>query len=160
GNGPRGFARQLVVRGTLRMLDAFLAVGAPQRQFALDFGVPRERIFSSPYAVDNDFFIAAASSHRAKRVAVLRQLGLDPALPTILFISKLTPRKRPGDLLNAYAGLDGVQANLVFVGDGPLRPSLEQAVSDCRLSNVRFVGFKNQHELPAFYAAGDMFVLP
>src|SRR5262249_3984081 len=136
------------------------AVGTPQQQFAVQFGVPRDRIFLSPYAVDNDFFMAAASRHRLHRVALLHELGLDPQLPTILFISKLTSRKRPDDLLNAYTRLEGAQANLVFVGDGPLRQTLEQAVSERHLTSVRFVGFKNQQELPAFYAAADMFVLP
>jgi glycosyltransferase involved in cell wall biosynthesis len=48
---------------------------------------------------------------------------------------------------------------LVFVGDGEMLPALKAEAQ--RLgSNVRFLGFRNQSELPAFFDLCDVFVLP
>jgi glycosyltransferase involved in cell wall biosynthesis len=51
-------------------------------------------------------------------------------------------------------------AGLIFVGDGLLRLSLQQYAKEKGLSRVIFVGFKNQSELPKYYAVADIFVLP
>ena len=69
------------------------------------------------------------------------------------------------DLLRAYELLIvgyrlSLTPALVFVGDGILRPELEKYVKDHKLFNVHFVGFKNQTELPNYYAISDVFVLP
>jgi GxxExxY protein len=54
----------------------------------------------------------------------------------------------------------GCGIHLLFVGDGALRPELEKYAKEHNLKNVIFVGFKNQTELPDYYAMADVFVLP
>ena len=78
---------------------------------------------------------------------------------------KFQPRKRPDDLLLAYErlcrSLPGKPAPyLLFVGDGEMRDQLEASARDKRLAGVRFLGFRNQTELPAFFDLADAFVLP
>jgi glycosyltransferase involved in cell wall biosynthesis len=73
-------------------------------------------------------------------------------------------RKRPIDLLNAYAELspDGKcepRPYLLFVGDGEQRALLENRAARLRWSSIRFLGFKNQRELPRYYDLCDVFVL-
>jgi len=46
------------------------------------------------------------------------------------------------------------------VGDGVLRSNLEKYVKENNLKNIHFTGFKNQTELPQYYALADIFVLP
>jgi glycosyltransferase involved in cell wall biosynthesis len=41
-----------------------------------------------------------------------------------------------------------------------MRGNLEATVQTHQLKDVRFAGFRNQGELPAFYALADIFVLP
>jgi glycosyltransferase involved in cell wall biosynthesis len=48
---------------------------------------------------------------------------------------------------------------LIFVGEGSERARLEAAVAERRWHSVRFAGFQNQSELPAYYATADVFVL-
>ena len=58
------------------------------------------------------------------------------------------------ELLEAAAGLD---VTVVLGGDGPAREALEaRAPAD----NVRFLGFLDRDELPAFYSAMDVFAFP
>jgi glycosyltransferase involved in cell wall biosynthesis len=49
---------------------------------------------------------------------------------------------------------------LLFAGDGDLRAVLEARVEALGWSGVRFLGFKNQTELPPLYDLCDVFVLP
>ena len=73
----------------------------------------------------------------------------------------MIPRKRPFDLLRAYEKIqERMNAALVFVGDGIERSFLESYTKNNNLKNVYFTGFKNQTELPYYFAIADVFVLP
>ena len=151
--------------GLKRLVDGFLAIGTLNREYYRHYGISDEKIFSVPYAVDNAFFQAGAERAAAGREQLRRELGLAPGRPVILFVSKIEPRKRPADLLAAYLKLTKTGAvagppYLLFVGDGDQRRPLEEVVRDKELESVRFLGFKNQTELPAYYDLCDVFVLP
>ena len=63
--------------------------------------------------------------------------------PFILFLGNLRPVKGVDDVLDAFAQVDFLDRpiHLVFVGDGKLRPTLEQRVFEMSLSDrVHFVG--------------------
>lgn len=165
----RGPVRRAIKTALLPRLfasvDAFLAIGRANREYYRHYGVSDSRIFDMPYAVDNEFFRARAAAAAAQREALRRELNLAPDRPVILYAAKFQPRKRPGDLWEAYRQLsaDGTREPtpyLLFVGDGELRPALEAAVKATGWSSVRFLGFRNQTEMPALYDLCDVFVLP
>ncbi len=152
-------------KGLNRLVDGFLAIGSLNREYYRHYGIPEEKIFWMPYAVDNGFFQTEARKAGTRREEWRRELGLAPGRPVILFLSKLEPRKRPADLLAAYIHLsrEAVMAEppyLLFVGEGEQRQPLEELAREMRLEGVRFLGFKNQTELPAYYDLCDVFVLP
>jgi glycosyltransferase involved in cell wall biosynthesis len=153
--------RQVLTR-LFRQIDAFLAIGTANRDYYVNHGVPDGKIFMMPYAVDNARFQAAATEPAAERVRAA--LGLSRDRPVVLFASKLQPRKRPHDLWEAYARLSSHGEEpvpyLIFVGEGSERAALEAAVARRGWNSVRFVGFQNQTEMPAYYALADVFVLP
>jgi glycosyltransferase involved in cell wall biosynthesis len=153
--------RRAAQRAVFRRVDAFLAIGSANRDFYVARGVAPERIHLAPYSVDNDYFRDGIASAGARRAALLNELQLSPSLPIVLFASKLQPRKRCGDLLQAYEAIrDHARAQIVVVGDGSERAPLVEYARSRRLDEVRFVGFKNQSELPAYYDLCDLFVLP
>ena len=165
---PRGplkrLAKTLFFRALRQACDGYLAIGSLNREYYLQRGVAEDRIFHFPYAVDNARFQAAAATAAERREALHAKLGLEAGRSIILFVAKLIPRKRPGDLLEAYSRLSGDPAfgrpYLLFVGDGELGPSLERRAAAQGLNSVRFLGFKNQFELPWLYGLADVFVLP
>jgi len=165
----RNFSKRLLKRvffaGLKRLADGFLAIGSLNREYYRHYGITDDKIFSMPYAVDNAFFQAGAEKAAAGREQLRRELALEAGRPVILFVSKIEPRKRPADLLAAYIKLTktGEVAGppyLLFVGEGEQRRPLEEVVQEKRLDAVRFLGFKNQTELPAYYDLCDVFVLP
>ena len=165
---PRGplkrLAKTLFFGALKQACNGFLAIGSLNREYYLERGVAEDRIFHFPYAVDNARFQAAAATAAERREALRAELGLEAGRPIILFVAKLIPRKRAGDLLEAYSRLSVDPAfgapYLVFVGDGELRTTLERHAAAQGLDSVRFLGFKNQSELPGLYDLADVFVLP
>lgn len=159
------WTKQCIFPSFLRLVDGFLAIGTLNREYYLHYGVPKERIYMMPYAVDNGYFQARAEAVRTNREDLRSKLKLTVGRPVILYVSKFQPRKRAADLLNAYIHLspNGVQEPnpyLLFIGDGEERPHLEAQVRKLGWTSVRFLGFKNQSELPYFYDLCDVFVLP
>ncbi|MHB8382857.1 MAG: glycosyltransferase family 4 protein [Candidatus Binataceae bacterium] len=145
----------------LRHIDACLPIGVRNRQYYRTYGVPEAKLFAMPYAVDNEFFRAGAQAARTGRERLRLELGLAPGRPIVLFASKLQPRKRAADLLEACAALRPPRPFLLIVGDGEEREELEVRARDLGLlATVRFLGFRNQSELPRFYDLCDVFVLP
>ena len=164
-SSTRHLAKRIFFAGLRRTVDGFLAIGSDNRDYYASWGVSPAKIFMMPYCVDNDFFAARARAAEPVREELRRSLGLNRGRPVILFASKFELRKRPGDLLTAYRRLAGDwdQARvpyLVFAGDGELKQSIETEARASGLDHVKFLGFRNQTELPALYDLCDVFVLP
>lgn len=140
-------------------VDACVAIGTASRRFYLEHGVPDERMFLAPYAVDNDFFMTGSRLTESRRLSVRRELGIGPAERVTLFAGKLIEKKRPLDLLHA-ADASGIPQTVLFVGDGPLRARIETEARTLRRTRVVMAGFRNQSEMPRMYATADLFVLP
>jgi glycosyltransferase involved in cell wall biosynthesis len=126
-------------------------------------GVPNSKIFIVPYSVDNDRFIHSANLTNDQKVEVRRRYKIPVDRPSILYAAKFTPRKRPPDLLRAVQRLrmkTDRPFTLVMTGSGELELDLRAFAAEHAIDNVVFTGFVNQSELPALYAASDVFVLP
>jgi glycosyltransferase involved in cell wall biosynthesis len=145
----------------LRGFDQFLAIGAANREFYRQAGVPARRIHDCPYFVDNERFAAAAGALRDRRAALRRDWSIPEGATCFLFCGKLIPKKRPLDLLPALqaACAIGARAHLLVVGDGELMARARAIVERDRLP-VTFAGFLNQTEISRAYLAADCLVLP
>ncbi|SFF87851.1 Glycosyltransferase involved in cell wall bisynthesis [Halobacillus alkaliphilus] len=75
-------------------------------------------------------------------------------------IARLGPRKGHSDLLNALSRMNETshQVEVQIVGDGEMREALEAQVKSLRLSNVRFLGKRD--DIPSILSETDIFVLP
>jgi glycosyltransferase involved in cell wall biosynthesis len=157
--------KTMILPRFFKAIDGFLAIGTLNREYYLYYDVLPTKIFMMPYAVDNAFFQKKAEEARPYRESLRTELKLESGRPVILYASKFQPRKRPCDILEAYLRLspDDIQEPrpyLLFIGDGTERSCLEARVRGLSWSSVKFLGFKNQSELPKYYDLCDVFVLP
>lgn len=161
--------KRLVKRLFFRMLrnlgDGFLAIGTLNAQYYRFYGIAPDRIFCVPYAVDNDLFRETARAAERDREHLRSELGLEPGRPIILYVSKLSEVKRGVDLLEAYIQMSPDQAQephpyLIFIGAGDQRKILEDRAGAMHWSTIKFLGFKNQTDLPRYYDLCDVLVLP
>lgn len=153
--------KRQVYRVLLRQFDGFLTVGKRNREYLLHYGVSDRRLFFSPHFVDNAFFAAGAQQARARRSDLRAQWSCDDGSVVVLFVGKFLSLKRPTDIIRALALLNAERRETVavFVGAGGIEGEIQRAAQEL---NVRacFAGFRNQTELPAYYSAADVLVLP
>lgn len=119
---------------------------------------PASAVHFSPTGVDFDLF--SPGDRRAARTA----LGLPVHEPILLYVGRLSAEKGLEYLLDAFARLLprlDPAPRLVIVGSGPLRDSLQTQVDTLNVSHaVTFTGNLPAHELPQWYRAADVTVIP
>ncbi len=158
---PKKILKQIGLKSLFKKVSGFLSIGSYNSRFYKYYGVSKEKIFNVPYCVNNDFFISKAKELLPRKSELKKKIGLPADLPVILFSGKLIDAKCPMDLLKAYTKVFAkYKCALVYVGDGKLRKMLEEYARENNLEFVYFMGFRNQTELPEFYAMSDIFVLP
>ena len=128
---------------------------AVRRSVSACLGAPASRQIIIPFGVDARQFAAADQAAREEL-----ELGGGPIVGTVCRL--VEPKKGLSVLLQAIALLQrggGPPCQLLIVGDGPARPSLESlsrrlGVGDC----VRFTG--PRRDIPRILPLLDLFVLP
>ena len=158
--GVRPALAGLLRRLLFRRFAAALAVGQANAAYLRASGIPSDRIVHAPHAVDNDRFQAAAPQAEADAQRWRLELGIAPDAPVVLFAGKFEAKKRPQDLLAAFAALQHPTAVLVLLGAGALHESLREQAASLPAAQVRFIGFQNQASMPRAYALADVVVLP
>jgi glycosyltransferase involved in cell wall biosynthesis len=170
GRRPEIWWKKLVKRLTyprlLPKFDAHLYVGARNRDYLLGYGVAEDRLYFSPHFVDAGYFHNASTIAAAKgggRDAVRSRLGIPDNAFVFTFVGALIPRKCPEVFISAIRRyLEQCNSSNVFavvIGEGALRSTLEESSRDLH-ENVRFAGFVNQSEMPAYYSCADVIVVP
>ena len=152
--------KRIVLGNLFRRTSALLAIGRFNAEFYRAYAVPKEKIYMVPYAVNNDFFLSQADELADSKGKLKQEFGIAAELPVVLFSGKLIEKKRPSDLLKAFEYVSRTQkAVLVYVGAGSLEPELKQ-YAEAKHLPVVFAGFRNQTELPKWFAIADVFALP
>jgi phosphatidylinositol alpha-1,6-mannosyltransferase len=94
--------------------------------------------------------------------AMRERLGLT-GTPVVVCVSRMVPRKGQDTLIRAWPKVRAEvgDATLLLVGDGPYRADLARLAQQLDVASaVRFTGPVPQADLPAYYAAGDVFAMP
>ena len=145
----------------LRSCRAFVVPGKSSLQYLEGFGIPDQRIFIAPNAVDIALFSAPAQEARRKQFQVRAHLSLPSRY--FLYVGRLVKAKGVFELLETYAQLDTKvrsEVGLVFVGDGRDRAELMARALQIGTGIIQFPGFLQREELPDFYALADALVFP
>lgn len=145
--------------GLLRVYNAALYVGQRSLAYYRHYGYPPDQLFFSPHCVDSRRFSEESSDavREARRVA----LGIPADAFAPLFAGKLVDFKRPMDVVSAVAAYRaaGGKAEMIVAGSGALGPAVQARATELGVP-LHMLGFCNQSEMPAAYAAADCLVLP
>jgi len=111
---------------------------------------------TEPMVIPNTYYSYVALSPSPD---IRQRLTNSPEHHVAVYVGFLQPGKGLECLIDAAEYMEGVTVSIV--GDGVLRPALEAKVKEKRLEDrVRFVGWINTTELPAYVAAADVGVSP
>lgn len=142
-----------------RNTDFFFFIGKRNKKLLQHFEVPSEKLFFSPYCVDNNYFSNQYQILLPLRDSLRSTLGITPQQKVIIYSGKFIAKKNPMDLLKAFHKLDNSDYWLIFVGEGDLRSEMELYIQSHNIQKVILTGFINQDEISNFYVMGDVFVM-
>lgn len=148
------------LRATVDALGSADAVVAVSRQLArqvIGLGVKLERVNVVYGGVDRAIFSPGPKA--LARAAV----GMPPHSHVLLFVGNFVHVKGLDVLVEACASLArlGSPPTCYLLGDGPLRPAIQQLVDRHNLNALfHFVGTRPHESLPDWYRAADLLVLP
>lgn len=152
--------RAKILRALFRQAAGILVSGHQNAEYYRHYGADPGKFFFVPFAIDNERFARDSRFDPGEREAMRARFGASAEQRILVFSGKLVPHKDPLTLVRAVASMRHRKRVLIlFLGHGELRETLE---SYARRHDVRihFAGFVNQRDLPKYYAAGDLLVLP
>jgi glycosyltransferase involved in cell wall biosynthesis len=139
---------------------AIVATAEQERDELISGGLPAEKIVLRRNGVE-------APEHLPDGQEFRRRLGIADRTKVLLFLGRLSPKKSPDLLLQAFAGLQvepGIgSVELVFVGpdEAGMRSKLQTIAKQAGVAaRVHFCGPLDGDAKWAAYRAADLFVLP
>ncbi len=121
-------------------VDRYIALTEFARRKLIEGGLPEDKIIVKPNFVHPDPGPRVADSGYA------------------LFVGRLSREKGIGTLLRAWENLPGIPLNVV--GDGPLRPQVEEAVARGNHVQTELLGFRSREEVIALMREASLLVFP
>jgi glycosyltransferase involved in cell wall biosynthesis len=144
-------------RITERLCTALIAESAAIARVLVErHGMPPGRVTCIYRGVELETYRPAARQAEAIR----GELGLALDAPVVGTVGRLVYQKAQHVLLEAAARVARTCGDLqvLIVGDGPRRATLDRLRADLKLARCRLVGFRA--DVPAMLAAMDVFALP
>lgn len=106
----------------------------------------------TPIGLDDDRFAGCKCENDFRKEHKLEEKKV------LLYIGRMEQRRNPLFLLQLMESMPD-DYELVLIGDGPQMIDVVDYVKNHHLNNVLVLGKKQQEELPAIYAAADLFLL-
>ena len=170
-DSPRVQWREYIKRRIVDLYSTALVGGQRHIDYLVELGMPGERIFTGYDVVDNHYFARRALEIRNSKFEIRKEYGL----PENYFLAsaRFIEKKNLVCLIRAYARYrklavvrddrqrttDKRPWDLVLLGDGPLRETLNSQLSTLNLhGHVHLPGFRQYNELPVYYGLAKAFV--
>lgn len=147
--------RRLLDKVTLPLSDAVVSNSTAGQEYVIDRGAARDAVSVVYNGRDIDTYRSATPA------SIREELEIPSDAPVVGTVGRLLERKGHFDLLEAWTTVTDARpdAHLVFVGDGPARPDLEQRLSELNCADsVHFLGTRD--DVPALLNAMDVFAFP
>jgi glycosyltransferase involved in cell wall biosynthesis len=143
----------------IQSFDRFIAINRRIRQAFV------ERLRMDPGRIDLIYPAFDASRFQVRRdtpeemAARRRSAGLPADRPVFLFVGRMSPQKRPLDLVALAHRLrrEGAPAFFLMLGDGELAPEVDRAIAGGPPDSVRRMAFTDR--VPEILALGDGLVI-
>jgi glycosyltransferase involved in cell wall biosynthesis len=136
--GNRGWLRNSIAKLFFSLPDGIFTYGDRARQVMIRAGLDGDSIWPIHNSLDYDVQVAYRNNF-----SDIYKKHFGNSAPVLFFIGRLTPVKKLDMLIEAFSMMleKGIDANLVFVGDGPMKIHLQIMVKDLNLENkVWFYG--------------------
>ena len=147
----------VVAHWLIRRADTFRVVSTKEKQKLMSMGVSGERIWNLGWITDFGRFIQADGA------AIRARFLCGGVSKLVLFAGRLVPQKDLPNLLQAAALVLRRHPDVLFllVGSGQEELKARRLAEELGIAEgVKFVGAVPYEQMPAYFAACDVFVLP
>lgn len=153
----------LASEAAVRAADLTLAMTSVDEAGLSPLIEPPSELRRLPPFLDPEPYRKAFRAREEHRIALGERFGLDRDQSWILAVGMMrddVKRQSYGILANALHALKGREWQLLIVGDGPSRLSIESLFEAFGPSRVKWAGMLGPDMLPACYAAADVYAWP
>jgi glycosyltransferase involved in cell wall biosynthesis len=151
--------RKLIEKKVLDTSDRIIVLSRfTQDKLWNTYRIPPDRIVVIPGGVDLKRFYPVMN-----RLDIRRRLGIPGKSMVLLTVRNLVPRMGLENLIQALKHVveDLPDTLLIIGGSGPLKDTLVKYAQTLGMQDhIRFAGFISGEDLPDYYRAADVFILP
>ena len=155
--GIKIIIRRIFLKYIYSYVDTAFYVGISNKNYYKAHGLNENQLVLMPHAIDNKRFERNTKNYIAGE-EIRKKYAIEKAATVFLFAGKLDVNKNVGLLINAFVSIKNEGCVLLIVGTGNEDTRLKEMAQNN--TNVIFVGFVNQEDMPSLYAASNVFVLP
>jgi len=148
---------------TIRAADVTLAMTTVDQAGLSPLIAPPGELRRLPPFLDTAPYRQASRERKGHRRDLAGQFGLDVDQPWLLAVGMMrddVKRHSYALLAEALQRLRDRRWQLLIVGDGVARPSIEKLFDSFGFSRVKYAGILGEDRLPACYAAADVYAWP
>jgi glycosyltransferase involved in cell wall biosynthesis len=161
-NVVKEWLKSFFIRRYFSAIDNFFSVGDANEEFYRQHGVSTDKIVRMHFPIDVEAYQESFRNRASLRHTVREKFAVPAERPVLIVVGKLVSWKNQDHLIDALAWLErqGFLVDLFLVGSGQMEESWKEKASALRSSRVHFTGFVSVQDLPAYYAAADVYVHP
>ena len=154
--GLKQLLRKIALKYVYSYVDTAFYAGVANKAYFKAMGLKEKQLVFMPHAIDNSRF-AANDINIAAGNELREVLNIPGEAVVFLFAGKMEKKKQPDFLIESFVSLKSNIAFLILAGSG----ELEKTLKETYLSHpfIKFIGFKNQQQMPAVYNCCDVFIL-
>lgn len=158
----KDWIKSVFLRRYFSKVSYFLSMGDANEAFYKKYGVSEEKIIRMHYPID---VVQYSHSYQVKhllRNKIREQYAIAEEETVITVVGKLAPWKNQDHLIEAMKLLEKEECfiHLFMLGSGNMKEAWAEKAGQLTKSKVHFTGFVTIEDLPAYYAAADIYVHP
>jgi glycosyltransferase involved in cell wall biosynthesis len=151
--------RKVIEKKVLNSSDKIIVLSRyTQEKLWNTYRVHPHKVFVIPGGVDLDRFHPVNN-----RMAIRRRLGIPEKKMILLSVRNLVPRMGLENLIRAMQDIVKIMPDILLIigGNGPIKDDLVKSIHEMGIEDhIKFTGFISEEDLPAYYRAADVFILP
>lgn len=150
------------LRRYFRVPDVFLTLGNANEAYYLHHNVSKEKLLRMHHPIDRNLYLSSFNIKNQLRTDLRTKLHIGENEIVLAVVGKLVPWKNQDHIIHAMRKLEekGLYLHLLLIGSGSMQEKWSNTAKELHKSVVHFTGFIPIEELPAYYAASDIYVHP
>ena len=145
-----------------KKIDYFFTVGNSNEEYYKKYGVSEDRFIRMHYPIDIELYKKSYDNKEKLRKETRLKYKIPPEDFVMVVVGKLVEWKNQDHLIDLLLNIEnkGKKAHVFILGSGKMKEEWELKSKKLKSNIVHFSGFVDPLDLPAYYAASDLYVHP